>query len=146
MSDSNGASRDQPRPPSRLEAEVAEILARTEQPASFTDHVRRKTEESVRHRPALPAMPGLNQLGPGSFLLGALGFAVLGAAVSGISPLLGTLLGIASVVSLAMVWVRRAPPGINRTKTWRGRDLDPSTPSAPPWVENIRDRMRKPPR
>jgi hypothetical protein len=90
-------------------------------------------------------LPDWRHLGAGSFLLGAIGFAVLGAALNGLSPLLGTLFGIASVVSLVMVWFRRPPPGINDTKTWRGRDLGP-TGGSPPWVENIRDRMRKPPR
>ena len=71
-------------------------------------------------------LPDWRHLGAGSFLLGAIGFAVLGAALNGFSPLLGTLFGIASVVSLVMVWFRRPPPGINDTKTWRGRDLGPT--------------------
>lgn len=145
MTDSDNTPGDRPQRPSRLEAEVAEILARAEEPASFTEHVRRKAEAGTRRTPTPPVRLGLEQLGPGSFLLGALGLAVLGAAISGISPLLATLCAIASIVSLAMVWFRRPPPGINGTKTWRGRDLGPN-PSAPPWVENIRDRMRKPPR
>lgn len=145
MTDSDDTPSDRPRRPSRLEAEVAEILARAEQPASFSEHVRRKAEASTRRQPAPPVRLSLDQLGPGSFLLGALGLAVLGAAVSGVSPLLATLCAIASIASLAMVWFRRPPPGINPTKTWRGRDLGP-TPSTPPWVESLRDRMRRPPR
>jgi hypothetical protein len=136
---------DPPQRPSRLEAEVAEILARAEQPASFTDHVRRKTEANLRQRPQQVNLPSLDHLGPGSFLLGSLAFAVLGAMLSGFSPLLGTLFGIASVVCLIMVWVRRVPPGINQPKTWRGRDIS-GGPEPPDWVNNIRDRMRRPPR
>lgn len=145
MVDTDGTPPTNPQRPSRLEAEVAEILARTEQPASFSEHVRRKAEAAAGPRPTLPAIPSLQQLGPGSFLLGAIGLAILGAAISGASPLLGTLLAIASFVSLAMVWVRRAPSGPSGPKMWRGRDLD-SGPETPPWVNSIRDRMRRPPR
>jgi hypothetical protein len=145
MVDSEDSPPPNPQRPSRLEAEVAEILARTEQPASFSDHVRRKAEAAAAPRPSLPAMPSLQQLGPGSYLLGAIGLAVVGAAVNGISPLLGTLFAIASIVSLAMVWVRRTPPGPSGPKMWRGRDLD-SGPDGPPWVAALRDRMRRPPR
>lgn len=145
MVDTDGTPPTNPQRPSRLEAEVAEILARTEQPASFNDHVRRKAEARAASGPSLPAIPNLQQLGPGSFLLGAIGLALLGAAVSGASPLLATLFAIASFVSLAMVWVRRAPPGPSGPKTWRGRDLD-SGPEPPPWVNSLRDRMRRPPR
>jgi hypothetical protein len=145
MTDTNGQPPERPQRPSRLEAEVAEILARSEQPASFTEHVRRKAEASAPRRPTVPVLPDWRHLGAGSFLLGAIAFAVLGAALNGVSPLLGTLFGLVSVVSLAMVWFRRPPPSINDTKTWRGRDLGPPA-GTPPWVENIRDRMRKPPR
>jgi hypothetical protein len=139
------AQPDPPKRPSRLEAEVAEILARSEEPASLTDHVRRKTEASLNQRPRQFNVPSLDHLGPGSFLVGSLVLAVLGAMLSGFSPLLGTLFGIASVVSLVMVWVRRVPPGFNQPKTWRGRDLSPG-PESPAWVNNLRDRMRRPPR
>lgn len=145
MVDTDADPPTNPQRPSRLEAEVAEILARTEQPASFSDHVRRKAEAAGGPRPGVPAIPSLQHLGPGSFLLGALGLAFLGAAVSGVSPLLATLFAIASFVSLAMVWVRREPPGPSGPKMWRGRDLD-SGPDSPPWVNSIRDRMRRPPR
>ncbi len=148
MTNANGDPQPPPGRPSRLEAEIAEILERTEQqpPASLTDHVRRKTAARPPQRPAVtPSLPSLHSLGPGSFLIGALLFAALGAAIHGASPLLATLLAIVSCVSFAMVWVRRAPPGMNRTKTWRGRDLD-FGPGSPPWVKSVRDRFRGPPR
>jgi hypothetical protein len=144
----NPTDTSQPEPPqrpSRLEAEVAEILARSEEPASFSDHVRRKTEASLSQRPRQLNVPSLDHLGPGSFLIGSLAFAILGAMLSGFSPLLGTLFGIASVASLIMVWVRRVPPGINQPKTWRGRDLS-TGPDSPEWINSLRDRMRRPPR
>ncbi|MDQ3694827.1 MAG: hypothetical protein M3464_14560 [Chloroflexota bacterium] len=146
MTDPNGEPRRTPDRPSRLETEIAEILERTEQPASFTEHVRRKARARPP-RPSVspPSMPSLHGLGPGSFLIGALLFAALGAAIHGPSPLLATLFAIVSFVSFAMIWVRRAPPGINSTKTWRGRDLDLG-PSPPPWVKSLRDRFRGPPR
>lgn len=145
MADPNGNAQSNPQRPSRLEAEVAEILARAEQPASFTEHVRRKAEASAARRPAVTSLPSFQQLGPGSFLLGAFGFAILGAGINGISPLLGMLLAIASLASFAMVWIRRSPPGIGGAKTWRGRDLSPG-PNTSQWVNAIRDRMKKPPR
>jgi hypothetical protein len=146
MTDPNGEPQLPPARPSRLEAEIAEILERTEQPASLTEHVRRKATVRPPHRPrptSAPSLPSLQSLGPGSFLIGSLLFAALGAAIQGVSPLLATLLALASFVSFVMIWVRRAPPGINRTKTWRGRDLEPDSP---PWVRSLRDRFRGPPR
>lgn len=141
----NTAQPDPPQRPSRLEAEVAEILARSEEPVSFSDHVRRKTEASLAQRPQQLNVSSFDHLGPGSFLIGALAFAVLGAMLSGFSPLLGALFAIASIVSLVMVWVRRVPPGIGGPKTWRGRDIT-SGQDSPEWVNSIRDRMRRPPR
>lgn len=145
MTEPNGEPPRPPSRPSRLEAEIAEILERTEQPASFTEHVRRKAAaRPPRVTPALSG-PSLHHLGPGSFLIGALLFAALAAFVSGVSPLLATLLAIASFASFAMIWVRRAAPGGMSAKTWRGRDLDPG-PTPPPWLQSLRDRFGGPPR
>jgi hypothetical protein len=133
-----------------MEQEIAEILERTDQPASFTDHVRRKAASAprpapVRPRPGTSSTLDLTRLGPGSFLAGALGLALVAALVSGVSPLLGTLLGLLSVVSFVMVWVRRAPAGGSGPKMWRGQPLQ-STPELPAWLVNLRDRFQGPPK
>lgn len=147
MTDTNGDPASPPPRPSRLEAEIAEILERTEkQPASFTEHVRRKSAARPPARPPVsPSLPSLNSLGPGSFWIGALLFALLGAVTNGVSPLIATLFAIASMASFVMIWVRRAPPGINHTKMWRGRPLS-TGPETPPWVRSLRDRFRGPPK
>lgn len=135
-------------PRSRLEDEVREILVRADQPTSLSDHVRRKARQR-RRSPlgnAARSFSGLgNAAGAGTFLIGGLALAFLATAVRSGSPLLAQLLALASVGSLAMIWVRRyrSPDGSN-LKTWRGRDIDFSPP--PAWVESLRERFRRPPR
>lgn len=140
---------DQPPPPrSRLEDEVREILVRADQPTSLRDHVRRKTRQQRRSRidAAARAFPSWDSAGPGTFLVGCLGLALLASIVRDSSALLAALLALASVASLAMVAVRRrGAAGGSNTKTWRGRDMDCSPPP-PAWVESLRDRFRRPPR
>jgi len=140
----------QPSPPprSRMEDEVREILARADQPASFRDHVRRKTQQQrrnritqLRHTIIQPA-----QFGPGTFLILCFAFALGGALARAWSPLTATLLGLASVASLIMVGVRRHG-GVSgpEIKTWRGQDLDFNR-RADSWADSVRDRFRRPPR
>ena len=140
---------DQPTPPrSRLEDEVLEILVRADQPTSFRDHVRRKAQRRRRAQldAATRSVPSLGALGPGTFLIACLGLAFLATLVRDSSALLANLLGLASVASLAMVWVRRhGGAGGSNVKTWRGRDIDLSPPP-PAWVESLRERFRRPPR
>ena len=134
-----------PRRPSRMEQEIAEILERTEQPVSLSEHVRRKATPTSRVHPSrMDWTRQLRQFGPGTYLLGALAFALLGALVSGGSPLLAMLFSLVSVGSFVMVWIRRTPPGIGQPKMWRGRSLDPG-PNPSQWLDDLRDRFQGPP-
>ena len=134
---------------SRLEDEVLEILARTDRPASLSEHVRRKTKQS---RPSRVGRGELNRsrltssIGPGSLLIGSVTAAILAAAVGGSSALLAQLLALLSVGLLIGVYVQRyGAPGRGNAKQWRGREIHLSSPS-PAWVESLRDRFRRPPR
>ena len=142
--------RNQPsRGRSRLEDEVLEILYRAEQPTSLADHLRRKARRQRAERlatlgAALGRLP--RRAGSGTMLAAALGAALLGVLVRDTSALLATLLAVVSIGCL--LWpiidrVRRPqPPTVKR---WRGRDIEPE-PEPPPWLRNLRDRFRKPPR
>lgn len=131
---------------SRLEDEVREILVRADQPASFTDHVRRKAQQQRRERIAGAGrvVPRIDTFGPGAFLIGCFVAAFLATLVRSSSPLLAQLLAVGSVALLAMVWVRPGSSGRSRIKQWRGRDIDLSPPP-PAWMESLRDRFRRPP-
>ena len=149
MTDRDRRGEQPPPPRSRLEDEVLEILVRTDQPTSLRDHVRRKTRQRRRSRVAAAArsIPSLGtRFGPGSYLVGCLILALLATLVDSTSPLLAQLLAIGSIASLVMVWVSRyRTPGGSEIKQWRGRDID-LRPPPPPWVESLRDRLRRPPR
>lgn len=133
---------------SRLEDEVLEILVRSEQPTSLSDHIRRKAmrERRTRARRVATGLPGAASLGPGSLLIASIVLAFVAAVVRDWSALLGQLLAIASVAALIGIYVvtHRRPGGPN-VKQWRGRDIDLS-PTSPAWVESLRDRFRRPPR
>ena len=134
---------------SRLEDEVLEILVRSEQPTSLSDHIRRKAvrERRMRAGRAASGLPRVaSSLGPGSLLIASIVLAFVAAAVRDWSALLGQLLAIASVAALIGIYVvtHRRPCG-SSVKQWRGRDIDLS-PTAPAWVESLRDRFRRPPR
>ncbi len=147
MTDHDRAGEQPPPRRSRLEDEVREILVRADQPASFTDHVRRKAQRQRREQLAQASriVPQFDTLGPEAFLIGCFVAAFLATLVRSSSPLLAQLLAIVSVALLAMVWVRRhGGSGGSRIKQWRGRDIDLSPPP-PAWVESIRDRFRRPP-
>ena len=147
MTDHDRAAEQPPPRRSRLEDEVREILVRADQPASFTDHVRRKAQQQRRERlvNAGRAIPQIDTLGPGAFLIGCFVAAFLATLVRSSSPLLAQLLAVGSVALLAMVWVRRhGSSGGSRIKQWRGRDID-LNPPPPAWVESLRDRFRRPP-
>lgn len=133
---------------SRMEDEVLEILNRADGPASFSDHVRRKTARQRHDRLAgyRRAAGGLLAGGPGTMLLGSVAAAILALLVSDVSRLLATLLVVASVALLLLPlvgrWRRPDPTG---PKQWRGRDIDLNAPP-PPWVASLRERFRHPPR
>lgn len=138
-----------PNPPrSRLEDEVLEILVRADQPTSLRDHVRRTAQGRRRERVgrATNSVPDLATAGPGTFLIACIVLAVLATAIRDTSAALAALFALASVAALVMVAVRRrGGAGGFGGKTWRGRDLDPTSPT-PPWVDSVRDRFRRPPR
>lgn len=136
----------------RLEEEVLEILQRSDQPISFSDHVRRKVAQERRERfgrwqASLASLP--SRLGSFSGLIGCLILAFLAFLVRDVSPLLATVLAIASVVCLLLPIVQRfRGPTPSADKRWRGQDVTFSgTPGGQPaWFEHLRQRFRKPPR
>jgi len=140
----------------RLEEEVLEILQRTDTPVSMGDHVRRKVAQERRERAdhlrqSATSLP--SRLGSFS---GIFGFAILGLLafiLRDLSPLLATVLAVLSVVVLFLPVIDRARGGSTTSpnKRWRGRDMDftsrpPGMSGQPAWVENLRDRFRRPPR
>ena len=135
---------------SRLEDEVLEILYRVDQPASFTDHLRRKASRQRRERwSAIGDRFGggrrAGALGAGSYLIGSFAVALLAVLLRDASALLATILAMASVALLVWPIVDRyrrpQPPEIKR---WRGRDIDLNPP--PAWLRALQDRFRRPPR
>lgn len=149
MSEPSQGQANQPPRRSRMEDEVLEILYRTDQPASFTDHVRRKAANQRRtQRSNFSGQRARlsRQLGAGTMLLGALGAALLAVLVEDVSAVLATLLAIASLaLLLAPIVERYRRPGRSDVKQWRGREVDLSPPP-PAWVGALRDRFRKGPR
>lgn len=133
----------------RLDDELHEILIKSEQPASFADHVRRKTQFQ---RPARRAwgsglsVPSLARMSGGSRLVASLVVALVASSTRDTSSLLATVLAIVSVALLGSMYAGpRHGPGGPGVKQWRGRDLDLSS-SPPAWVGSLRDRFRGPPR
>lgn len=143
-------SQRQPPPRSRLEDEVLEILYRTDQPASFTDHVRRKAAQQRQRRvnDATSSIRGLlpAQWTSGSLLIAAFVVAFLAILVRDTSAVLATLLALASVILLIWPIIERfRRPDQSDIKRWRGQDMD-FRPPPPPWVQSLQDRFRRPPR
>ncbi len=134
---------------SRLEDEVAEILARADKPASLTDHVRRKTERQRQQR----VQASMNRvsswsanLDANSFLIGFVVAALLAGFLRDSSALLARLIAIVGIVCLlAPIVLRFKNPRQPTIKQWRGRSIDLSAQS-PEWMTSLRDRFRKPPR
>ena len=135
------------KPRSRLEDEVLEILYKTDKPASFADHVRRKAARRRReriHRVRQGVRFRATGYGGGTYLIASFALAVAGMLVGDASPLLAKLLGFAATAAFVMIWVERyRRPDRSAIRTWRGRDIDLSPPP-PAWVENLRDRFRRP--
>ena len=138
-----------PKPRSRLEDEVLEILARADQPVSLSDHVRRKMWRQRRaqaRRAASGVANPFQRLGSGTLLLGSLAVAFIANLVRPSSSLVATLLALVSVaLLLSLYFVRHRGPGRQNIKTWRGRDIDLSPPQQP-LGEWWRERFRRPPR
>ena len=148
---SDGEDRVIGRPYSRVEAEVLEILQRTDRPVSLSEHVRRKAARARRERLAratwqLRRAPA--EAGPGAFLVPCVGFAPGAYLVRDVSALLANVLVLASVVCLFWPIVARLrQPAGSPSRRWRGRDMDFRPPPEPPrWVLDLRERFRRPPR
>jgi hypothetical protein len=136
----------------RLEEEVLEILQRTDQPISFSDHVRRKVAQERRQRlgrwqDGVASLP--SRLSGFSGLVGCLILAFLAFLVRDLSPLLATILAVASVVCLLLPIVQRfRGPTSPSGQRWRGQDVSfsGSPGGQPAWFEHLRQRFRRPPR
>lgn len=138
---------DQPKPRTRLEAELAEILERADRPPSNVIKFRAKARQSrsrwldLRDR-AIGPDSTLRRGGAGALLLGSLAFATIGSFVNPSSHLLAYLFGVLALVCFVGVFVVgfRDPRG-GQTKTWRGRDIE-IEPPRPTWM----NRKPKPPK
>lgn len=144
MTDSE--TRPEPHPSrSRLEDEVLEILTRADRPPTFGERLRRAVREARPPlRRAARFAPGAIQVGPGVLLAASFILAFVGSRIGPHSGLLGFLCGLASFVCLALLWAPRFNVG-SGPKRWRGRDLGPSSSNAQ-WLDDLRDRFRRPPR
>jgi hypothetical protein len=132
-------------PRSRLEDEVLEILTRADRPPTWSERLTRAARDAERPlRVAAHSLPRNVHVGPGLLLLASFVFALVGSALGGRSGLLGFLFGLASFVCLVLLWVPRFSAG-SGPKRWRGRDLGP-TPTNAQWLDELRDRFRRPPR
>lgn len=120
-------SQEPPKRPSRLEAELEDILAKTDRTPSpiiqIKAHARRKRYAwltRLRSRRPTFAATGLN------LLLLTIGLAVLAVVVAQASPILGKFLAYASIGVLIWLLGRSLvrPRGKGSAKRWRGRDLN----------------------
>lgn len=136
-------------PPTRLEQEIEEILARSDRPISFQERVqarRRQAGPMSRNR-----LHGLRrQFGSvlgrltALSLLSALAVAALAAFVQDFSPLLAQVLAVVSVALLLTPIIQRfRRPNPPETPMWRGRPVD-SSPRVGSSLRNLRDRFRPP--
>ena len=130
---------DRPKRPTRLEAELAEILERADRPPSNIIKFRAKARQSrtrtqhVAHS-LRNAGESIKQFGPGGLLIGALVFALLGSLLNPTSHLLAYLLGIVAIACFVAVYVIgfREPKG-GEIKRWRGQDFEFGG-SRPAWM------------
>lgn len=130
---------DQPKRPSRLDAELAEILARVDRPPSNVIKFRAKARHSrTRWQNITHSLRGggetIRRGGAGALLLGALVFALIGSFVNPSSHLAAYLLGIVAIACFVGVFVIgfRQPEG-GELKRWRGQNID-TRPSRPSWM------------
>lgn len=137
-------------PPSRLEQEIEEILARSDRPISFQERVqarRRQASPMSRNRVTSIRRHVLSVFGRLTALplVSALAVAALAAFVQGFSPLLAQLLAVVSVTLLVLPIIQRLrrpqPPS---TTMWRGRPVDFSARGGTSLRDLWRDRFRPP--
>jgi hypothetical protein len=125
----NGANNQPTRRPSRLETELNEILAKSEQGQSnvvkFTSRAQRQRARTIqryrRWRPTLQAT-GTNLLVVTTVL------ALAAFVIARSSPFVGRFVAYASIACfvylLGRAWIRPHAAGDRRTKRWRGRDIE----------------------
>ena len=104
---------------------MLQILNQVDRDPTPTERLRdagRRGRRAVSRPPELPSVA--RRLGPGLWLVASLLVAVAAALVASSSHLVGFVLGIASLVCLAMVWRPSTSSGSNGLRKWRGRDLD----------------------
>jgi hypothetical protein len=128
-SESGGKTGESPPHRTRLEAEVLEILERSEQPIPFHQRVRRITWRRRRERlEDVLATPFRVVAGMGSrsILIAAGVAAVLALFLNESSPLIGRIAAIAFIVLIAVFFFSgfRRAPGDSSVKRWRGQDID----------------------
>lgn len=129
----------QPKHPTRLEAELAEILERADRPPSNIIKFRAKARQSrtrSQHlaRSAGHAFDWVRQLGPGGLLIAALVLALVGSLVNPTSRLLASAMGLVAIVCFIAVFVIGfREPKNGDFKRWRGRDIELG-PSRPTWM------------
>lgn len=129
--------------PSRLEAEVQEILQRADRPAGTVIKFRTQAQQRrrmmlVRARTARSAI----RVTPLNLLVACVVLAILAVLVQDVSALAARVLGFAAVAALIAVFVRSfAGPRPPATKRWRGRDIEFGSPRS-----DLLDRFRSPKR
>jgi hypothetical protein len=130
---------DRTKRPSRLEAELAEILERADRPPSNIIKFRAKARQSrTRSQQFVQSLrnaaDAVMQFGPGGLLIGALVFALLGSLLNPTSHLLAYVLGLIAIACFIAVFVigYRDPKG-GDVKRWRGKDIELGRPR-PSWM------------
>ena len=145
--DTNSDNQQSP-PRSRLEAEVLEILQRTDTEPSQIVKFRSKAQrtraarlQQFENRVRSIRLTSLH------WLVGCVLLAVLSTIVDNSSPSLGKLLALGSIGCLIWVFVRsyRTPKESISTKRWRGRDIDFSPPGSR-WSDRFRGGPKPPKR
>ena len=144
--DSDNAPR---RRPSRLEAEIEEILARTEAqspprgPVPFRRPPRPRTPVHVSRPWRTDAGRTLERWLTTAPLLTALVLAIIAVLVREVSPLLTHLIVVGSVIALFWPLLRRIRgPEATGSRTWRGRTIDIDRPG-PSVLDDIRRWFRQ---
>ena len=117
----------------------------------MSEHVRRKVAQERRERAQRWRNEALSLPSRLGAFSGIFGFAILGFLaylVRDASPLLATVLAIASVIVLFLPVVDRYRNGPQSptAKRWRGRDMDvtyrpPGASGQPAWFEHLRDTL-----
>jgi hypothetical protein len=116
-------------PRSRLEAEVLEILERSEKPIPFSARVRRITWRRRRDRLVeylRSPLQHVKGLGSRAIAIAALLCAIMALFLNSTAPLLSRVAGFAFIILIAIFFFVgfKGSPGGRSMKRWRGRDID----------------------